>query len=91
MESTASSEVKASFEALLSEGEDLVNTRRSGAKKARKWCLSVRDWLKAQLPEAGLAEDVTLALPTFDPTHTGRGLRSPDQKEDHRLKPQPFN
>jgi len=78
-------EIKASFEVLLCDGEELVNTRRSGAKKARKWCLTVRDWLQTYLPEAGLAKEVTLALPSFEPTNTGRGLRPVDQKGIQRV------
>lgn len=71
---------KSDYEKLINEGENLINYNRSGAKTAKQWCNKVRDWLNSNLPNSGLSEDVSLALPKFEPTASGRGLRPSDQK-----------
>ncbi|MCW8932373.1 MAG: nucleotide-binding protein [Gammaproteobacteria bacterium] len=79
------SEVKEQFDNLVSEGEELIITNRSGIKKAKKWSANVRDWLKENLPDSGLSEDVSMALPSFESTQSGRGLRPVDKKGVQRI------
>ncbi len=81
----ASNDLKAVFESLVREGEELIATRRSGPTKARKWCSAVRSWFKNHLPESGLSGEISTVFPLLERTYTGRGLRPTDQKGIQRV------
>jgi predicted nucleotide-binding protein len=73
-------DLKSEYNDLVESGERIVNSDRSGPKAAKKWANKIQRWLKSNIPDSGLSENVSLVMPEFRPTNSGRGLLATDRR-----------
>lgn len=74
------------FNELVEEGKDLLKSNLHGPPSARRWRNAVLTWLKENIPNSELIENIELMPPPTKPAkNTGRGLSPGERHNLQRL------